>query len=111
MRLVEVVQVAGAFLGALASAFTVVEKRLVSRFHRAEATSPDSSIELPPLNFLSRWRLSRLEKAGAVVSDVQDRVYFDGDAYGSLRKKRAVRGVAVVILALVIVVLVHRLLH
>jgi hypothetical protein len=110
MRLVEVLQVAGTLLGALASAFMVVEKRLLTRFRRAGATSPDSSIELPRLNFLSRWRLSRLEKANAVVSDDQHRVYLDGVVYGSLRKKRAVRAVTLVVLALAIVILAHGLL-
>lgn len=110
MRLVEVLQVAGTLLGALASAFTVVEKRLVSRFRRAGANSPTSPIELPPLGLLSRWRLSRLEKARAVVSVDKQRMYLDGEAYGSLRKRRAVRAVAMVVLALAIVILAHRLL-
>lgn len=111
MRLVEVLQVAASILGVLASAFMVLEKRLVQRFRRAGAVSPETSIELPPLSFLSRWRLSRLESAHAVMSVDHRRRYLDEEAYGPLRNKRVVRGVTLVVLALAIVVLAHRALR
>ncbi len=111
MRLVELVQAAAAVLGVLASTFMVLEKRLVRRFRRAGASSPETAIDLPPLSFLSRWRLSRLESTNAVVSVDHQRRYLDEEAYEPLRKQRAVRGVTLVVLVLAIVVLAHRALR
>jgi hypothetical protein len=107
MRLVDVLQAAGAILGVLASAFTVVEKRLVMRFRRAGATSPEGAMEVPAFGALLRWRLSRLSSSRAVVPVADGLIYLDEQAYGSLRKRRAVLGVTLVVVVLAIVVLLH----
>ncbi len=107
MRLVEALQIAGAILGIVASVFTVIEKRVVTRFRRADATAPEAAIELPPLSVLTRWRLSRLLSVGAVVEADDRRTYLDEETYASLRKKRAIFGVSLVVVALALVVLLH----
>lgn len=107
MRLVDVLQAAGAILGVLASAFMVVEKRLVTRFRSAGATSPEDAIEVPSFGAALRWRMSRLSSARAVLPAGDRRVYLDEKAYSSLRKRRAVLGVTVVVVVLAIVILLH----
>ncbi len=107
MRLVEALQVAGAILGSAASLFTVIEKRLLMRFRRADATAPENAVELPRLGVLSRWRLSRLRSVRAVVEVDDRRTYLDERTYASLRRKRAVFGIILVVVALALVVLLH----
>jgi hypothetical protein len=107
MRLVDVLQAAGAIVGVLASAFTVVEKRLLARFRSAGATSPEDAMEAPSLGALLRWRVSRLTSVGAVVVVGDGRIYLDEETYASLRKRRAVLGVTLVVVVLALVALVH----
>lgn len=107
MRLVEAVQLSATFLGILASVASIAEKRLVGRFQKAGATTPESALELPPLRPLTRWRLHRLASARAVLFLGEHRAYFDAAAYKALRKKRIVLVVSMVLVALTIVVLVH----
>jgi uncharacterized membrane protein YidH (DUF202 family) len=107
MRLVDVLQAAGAIVGVLASAFTVVEKRLLARFRSSGATSPEDAMEATSLGVLLRCRVSRLTSVGAVVEVSDGRLYLDEQAYSSLRKRRVVLGVTLVVVALALVALVH----
>jgi hypothetical protein len=106
VRLVDVLQAAGAIVGVLASAFTVVEKRLLARFRSAGATSPEDAMEAPSLGALLRWRVSRLTSVRAVVEVGDGRLYLDEQAYSALRKRRAVLGVTLVVVLLALVALV-----
>ena len=61
MRLVELLQIAGAVIGIPVTVFMAVEQRLLARFHRAGATSAEAALELPGLRPLLRRRLGQLE--------------------------------------------------
>jgi len=107
MRLVEALQIAGALLGAFATAFAAIEGRFVRRFRRAAATSRERAIELPPLGVLGSWRLSRLRAAGAVVEAAGGRAFLNEATYAALRRSRRLRAVTAVLLILASVALTH----
>jgi hypothetical protein len=111
MRLVEMMQIAGAILGSTASTFAVIEKRLLMLFRRADATSAENAIEIPRVNALIRWRLSRLKAIGALGEVDDHRIYLNEAAYASLRRRRAVVGISLVVAVLTLVVLLHAALN
>ncbi len=108
MRLVELLQVTGAVLGILATAFMAVEQRLVAHFLRAGAMSAEAATELPALRPVLRWRLRRLEKIGAVVRVGPRRLFLDEVRYAAVRRRRAVLGVSSVLVILALVVVLQR---
>lgn len=111
MRLVEVLQLVAAIGGAVATAFQVVERRLLKRLRGSGATSPESAIALPRLSAVMRWRLARLVKQRSVVAVEPGRVYLDEASYRAGRARRAVIGVSLALLAIALVVLVFGVLH
>lgn len=109
MRLVELLQIAGALIGIPVTVFMAVEQRLLRRFLGAGATSAEAALELPALKPLLRWRLGQLEKSGAVVRVGPRRLFLDEDRYAAVRRRRAARGITIVLVILALVVLLHRL--
>jgi len=102
-----VLQVSAAVTGALASAWLALERRVVRRLQRAGATNRAAATERPRWRGPSRWILARLCSVGAVVSNEKGLVYLDETVYATLRKRKAIAGVAIVVLAIATVVLVH----
>ena len=75
MKTVEVLQVLGALVGALASTPMAFEKELVGTLRKKGATSSANAAALPRPNRISRWRLSRLAHLGA-IRVVRDTLFF-----------------------------------
>jgi hypothetical protein len=105
MSKAELLQLIAALLGAFASIIAAIEGRLVKKFERASAKSPATAIEMRNLRLIHRWRLTRLEKAGAIAVTEERRYYFDQDAYKAFRMKRRVRVLSIV-LPLILTILV-----
>jgi hypothetical protein len=109
MRTVEWLQVLGATAAALASAVMAIEQRLIRDLERRGADSPSGAVEPPRLRRLSRWRLARLEKHGAVRGAGGATIYLDREAYRDLRRVRRRRAVAAVLASLVLVTVLYQL--
>ena len=108
MRTVEVLQIAGALLGAFATIATGFEQRIVRKLKNAGAIQAGTAIELGPGNPVSRWRLSRLRHAGAVVAAPSGEVFLDLSAYRALRASR--RRLALTLVGVLLVVILAALL-
>jgi hypothetical protein len=110
MRTVEILQIAGALLGAFATIATGFEQRIVRKLKNAGATQPETAIELAPGNPVSRWRLSRLRDAGAVVAAPSGDVFLDLSAYRALRARRRRRALTMVgvLLAVILATVLFR---
>ena len=103
MKLIEILQILAAFAGALATISAGLEQRLLKRFRKAGATSPDNTLELGRFNPISRWRFHRLRKIGVIIQK-SDRYYLDDNKWRELRKKRRIRGLT--ILSIVVIAIV-----
>jgi hypothetical protein len=88
MRLVEILQTAAPFLALFAALLTASERRLVDRLRRAGAVADASALALSDLRPLTRWRLARLRRGGAVRAADRERFYLDEAAYQALRRAR-----------------------
>jgi penicillin-insensitive murein DD-endopeptidase len=101
--MVEILQLLAIPLTAFAAIVRRAESRAVKRLRSAEAFSPETAIELPPVNALGRWQLGRLEKAGALVAAEPDHFYFAEEGYAAFRKARRERALVIVPVLLVVV--------
>jgi len=107
MKTVEVLQVLGALIGALASTAMAFEKKLVGTLRKQGATSSAHATALSHPNRISRWRLSRLLQQGA-IRVVRDTLYFlDEGAYRALQKRRAWIVIPAVLAAVMLVLVLH----
>jgi hypothetical protein len=95
MRLVEILQAAAPFCALFAALITASERRLVRRLRRDGAVDGASAIALPALRPLTRWRLARLRRGGAVRAADAGSFYLDETAYRSLRRSRRRRVLAI----------------
>lgn len=95
MKTPEILQLMTALLTAAASIIMSLEQKLVKRLRRQNATSPEAAVPLPNLRAISRWRLTRLQTAGAVRGAGTDAYYFHEESYRALRRKRVRRAVTV----------------
>jgi len=84
----ENIQLVTALLGVIASIIAAIESRLIKRMVKAEATSPESAIELSSLGSISRWKLNRLQKIKAIGVTSHSKYYLDESHYKKLRTKR-----------------------
>ncbi len=103
MRTVEILQIGGTLLGVVATIATGFEQRIVRKLKNAGATQPETAIEVAPGNPVSRWRLSRLLDAGAVVAAASGEVFLDLPAYRALSTSRRRRALAMVGVLLVVI--------
>ena len=107
MRSVEVFQILGASVGAVGAVAVSLEQRLVRKLKAHHATTVGTAVALTPMNRLSRWRLSRLLKHGAVHQTTAERYYFDQPAYRALRRRRASIAIPAVLAAVALVLGLH----
>lgn len=107
MSRAEILQLVAALTGAFATFVTAAEQRLVKRLRGAGATDQEHAIRLGELSPLSRWRLSRLQGAGAVARIQADAFYLDEEGYRTFRRGRRVRAVTVVAIALVVALVLY----
>ena len=106
MTRTDVLRLVGALLWILAAAMIGSERRLLRKLRAASAVDPQTAISLEPHSPIARFRLFRLERAGAVVPTASGRRYLDATGYaryGQARRRRALR-ILIVVLPLVAVV-------
>jgi Mn-dependent DtxR family transcriptional regulator len=84
----------------LVVALLATERRLVRRLRHAAATSPDTAAPLTVHSFLARFRLARLQRAGAVVAAGSGRFFLDAAGYARYRQSRRRRAIVVLTAAL-----------
>jgi len=106
MTSAELLQLLGVLLGAAASLAAAIEARLVKKLEKAGAFSADSAMTLSNQRFFSRWQLSRLEKARAIIPTAEGRFFLDRDRYRVLRRKRRKKFLTVLSLVVVVVLAV-----
>jgi hypothetical protein len=109
MRLVEVVQVLAALVGAFASLAIGFEQKLLSTLKKQNASSPESAARLPEPRALSKWRLSVLLKHGAVRRTEDGLLYFDVGGYRLMRRRRISIAIPATLVAVAVVVLLAAL--
>ena len=83
------------------AAIAGTDRRIARTMHHHDALSPDKAIP-PPRHWspLWRWRLHRMENAGAIKRGGTDTVYLDPvgyHAYRSARRRRALIIVPIVV--------------
>jgi len=107
MKTPEILQLVAALLTAAASIVMGLEQKLIKRLRRQNATSPGTAVPLPSLRAISRWRLARLQTAGAVRGAGTDAYYIHEGSYRALRCKRVRRAVTVALVMAVVATAVY----
>jgi hypothetical protein len=99
----EILQAVSTIVSLLAFILIATERRLVRRLRDGGAVSAATAIPLAARSVFARFRLSRLQSGGAVLTAGADRFFLDPTGYARYRRSRRKRALAVVaILALVI---------
>jgi hypothetical protein len=90
----------------VAIAIAGTDRRIIRTLQRATALSPDTAITIRPSR-LTRWRLARLQRRGAVTAVGPDRFYLNARDYSAFRqvRRRIVLTVLAVSLSLLAVAL------
>ena len=105
MTRTDVLRVIGALAWLLVVAMIATERGLLRRLRSSSAVDPQRAISLEPRSPLARFRLGRLERAGAVVLSPSGRRYLDVDGYaryGQARRRRALKILMVLLPLLVL---------
>lgn len=110
MRTVDIFEILGGFAGALGFISLVLERRLLRPFRSQQATSVESSIAMPGLHAISRWRFSRLLKHNVVRGAANGLFYLDEASYRLRRKRRLIILLPAVAVVLATVVILNALL-
>jgi hypothetical protein len=100
MTRTDVLRLIGALGWLLVMAMIGTERRLLRRLRGASAIDAQTAISLEPRSPLTRFRLRRLERAGAVLTTPSGRRYLDAAGFDSYRRAR--RKLALTILAVVL---------
>jgi hypothetical protein len=86
----------------LALALIAAERRIVRRLRRAGALTPENAIPIAPRSALTRFRLGRLLRSGAVVTAPGGLYYLDPAAFALYRGRRRRRAFILISSALAI---------
>ena len=95
----------------LGAAVRRAERRIQDELRRAEAVSADTAVGIARRSPIGRWRFNRLRNAGVIHAVDGERFYWDEVAWQGferVRRRRALRIVAVVVAALITVWLIAR---
>ena len=90
----------GALCWLLVAAMVGTERSLLRRLRSASAVDPQTAIPLEPRSPLARFRLGRLEHAGAVVPTSSGRRYLDAAGFARYRQARQRRALRILIVVL-----------
>jgi hypothetical protein len=91
----------------LAAAIVRTDRKIVRFLTDASATSADTAIPRPHWrNPIWRWRLERMEGAGAIRQTSADKLYLDADGWAAYRASRRRRALVVLSIAVPIILLV-----
>lgn len=105
MRNVDLLSMVSPLLMAVAVGLLATRKRLVRRFERAAASSPETAIRLEGRSPVSRWWLARLTRAGVLRVTGGGLRWIDVEAWQAYRAVRRRRGLTVAATLLVLVAL------
>ena len=105
-----ILQLIATLLGALATVVMSLEQRFVRDLRRREATSAESAVTIGEPGLITRWRMRRLARAGALRETGSGAVYLDEAAYRALRRRRVLTVIPLVV-GLVGLVLILRALR
>ncbi|MEJ2615428.1 MAG: hypothetical protein P8Z35_10745 [Ignavibacteriaceae bacterium] len=108
MRLVELIALPGALIGAFFTLITALEQRLIKRIKSISAHSENESKELSKLRPITKWRLSQLQKSKVIVKADNGEYNFDEKAYKNLNKKRVIAVVIFLIVLISLIVIIHK---
>jgi hypothetical protein len=108
MRLVELLALLGALVGAFFTIITALEQSLIKRIKSISAHSDNESKELSKLRPITKWRLSQLQKSKVIVKADNGEYNFDEKAYKNLNKKRVIAVVIFLIVLISLIVIIHK---
>jgi len=91
MTRTDVLRLIGALGWLLVVAMIGAERRLLRRLRSASAVDPQTAISLEPRGPLARFRLGRLERAGAVCRTATGLRYLDAAGFKKYRQARRLR--------------------
>jgi hypothetical protein len=100
MTRTEILRVIAAMAWVVAIAMLASERRIVRTLRRADATDPGRAAALASLTPVSRFRLRRLMRGGAVVAAAPGRFYLDPAGFARYRRSRRRRALIVLGVAL-----------
>lgn len=106
MRLVELIALLGALVGAFFTVIAALEQSLIKRIRSISAQSENELKELSKLRPITKWRLSQLQKSKVIVKAENGGYHFDEDAYKNLNKKRVIAAVILLIVLISLFVII-----
>ena len=106
MRLVEIIALLGALVGAFFTVIASLEQRLIKRIRSISAHSENESKELSELRPITKWRLSQLQKSKVIVKADNGEYNFDEDTYKNLNKKRVIAAMIILILSITFIAII-----
>ena len=106
MRVVEIIALLGALVGAFFTVIASLEQILIKRLRSISAQSDNESKELSKLRLITKWRLSQLRKSKVIVKANNGEYIFDEKTYKNLNKKRVAAVVIFLIVSIIFIVIV-----
>ena len=91
-------------VGGFASALAAIEQRIIEKLLRKGATSEQKAGELSKVVLISRWRLNRLKKLGAIIEVDSGKYYYYESRYKNLLKNRVIAVITITIIVLVVTI-------
>jgi hypothetical protein len=111
VRLVDLLRGSSPVIFVLLAPILMTRRRLIRKFERAAATSPESAITPSLGGPIRRWWLKRLARDGVLRSTPDGAHWLDlgtWSAYRSVRRRRAMTVLIVILLSMALMVVLNR---
>jgi len=109
METSEILQLVGACLTAVGAILAAAKTRMLRRFTKARAVSPQTAISIGEVNPLMRWFLHRFEGSQVLLRAESGQIYLDEQAYVAYRRKRRIMAISIVLSLLVLIAVIYLL--
>ncbi|MFQ5674773.1 MAG: hypothetical protein ACE5G1_02665 [bacterium] len=105
--MIEYSQFAALFVSITTAIIIGTDNKLIKRFRKENATTPEKLINFSRSNRFIKWRLARFQTEGALRKAGSDSYYFDELCYTTLRKNRKKRVIFLLPILFIILIIIY----
>ena len=92
-------------IGVFFTVLTAIERDIIKKLTTKDATSARKAIELQKPSRISRWRLKRLKRSGAIKEAKTGKLYYNQTVYKSLLRKHVIIVISILVFVLFVTIL------
>jgi len=89
------------FIGAFVTIVAAIEKNIIRKLIKKDATSSHQVNAISNDIFISRWRFNRLKKLAVIIESSPDKYYYNESKYKILLKKRIITVITIIVIVLI----------